>query len=140
MTLLQVQFRPYFATLLCVVALLFTASCNGDKGKVEGTNMLYGAGSKTWETDKQTDAAGDKVAMSDATKDAQFTFSSGMTYTAMEGGQSMNGTYTFDQGAKKLTLTPQGATAASDFTIETLTDDHLTLVGTSGAKMMFKKK
>ena len=120
--------------------MLLLAACGGDKGKVEGTNMLYGSGSKTWETDKQTDAAGDKVAMSDATKDAQFTFSSGMTFTAMEGGQSMNGAYTFDQAAKKLTLTPQGSTAAMDYTIETLTDDHLTLVGTSGAKMMLKAK
>lgn len=140
MTLSQVQFRPYFTMLLCVVALLFTASCNGDKGKVETTNMLYGAGSKTWETDKQTDATGDKVAMSDATKDAQFTFSSAMTYTAMEGGQSQTGAFTFDQGAKKLTLTPQGSTTAADFTIETLTADHLTLVGTSGSKMMLKAK
>ena len=140
MQLSSAHARSYFASLLCVVALLFTTACNGDKGKVESTNMLYGSGSKTWETDKQTDAAGDKVAMSDATKDAQFTFSSGMTFTAMEGGQSMNGAYTFDQAAKKLTLTPQGSTTAMDFNIETLTDDHLTLVGTTGSKMMLKAK
>ncbi|MGI4874825.1 MAG: hypothetical protein ACRYFX_27030 [Janthinobacterium lividum] len=123
------------------MGLLFMASCgNGDKGKVEGTNMLYGAGSKSWVTDKQTDAAGDKVAMSDAAKDAEFTFASGMTFTAMEGGKSMTGSYTFDQAGKKLTITPQGSPMAMDYTIETLTDDHLTLVGTSGAKMMLKAK
>ncbi len=131
------RFLSYFSVFLFALLL---ASCGGDKGKVEGTNMLYGAGSKTWETDKQTDAAGDKVAMSDATKDAVFTFSSGMTFTATEAGQAMNGTYTFDQAAKKLTITPQGSTTAMDYSIETLTDDHLTLVGTTGSKMMLKAK
>ncbi|MGI4833111.1 MAG: hypothetical protein ACRYFK_06570 [Janthinobacterium lividum] len=140
MTPFALSFRPYLATLLCAFALLFTAACGSDKGKVEGTNMLYGSGSKTWVTDKQTDAAGDKVAISDATKDAQFTFSSGMTFTATEGGQNMNGAFAFDQAAKKLTLTPQGSPTAMDYTIETLTDDKLTLVGTSGAKMMLKAK
>lgn len=130
--LLPYSFVLFFALLL--------SACNGDTGKVEGTNMLYGSGSKTWETDKQTDAAGDKVAMSDATKDAQFTFSSGMTFTATESGQNMTGTYTFDQAGKKLTLTPQSSPTAMDFTIETLTDDHLTLVGTTGSKMMLKAK
>ena len=132
-----VRFVPYAFFLFFALLL---GACNGDKGKVEGTNMLYGAGSKTWETDKQTDAAGDKVAMSDAAKDAQFTFSSGMTFTATEAGQNLTGTYTFDQAAKKLTLTPQGSPTAMDFSIETLTDDHLTLVGTTGSKMMLKAK
>ncbi|RZJ86307.1 MAG: hypothetical protein EOO60_13615, partial [Hymenobacter sp.] len=70
MSFSPVSFRSYFAPLLSVVALLFiVSSCGGDKGKVEGANTPYGSGSKTWVTDKQTDAAGDKVAMSDATKE-----------------------------------------------------------------------
>ncbi|RZK30529.1 MAG: hypothetical protein EOO63_06525, partial [Hymenobacter sp.] len=58
----HVSFRSYFASMLSALVFLFVvSSCGSDKGKVEGVNMLYGTSSKAWVTDKQTDAAGDKV-------------------------------------------------------------------------------
>jgi hypothetical protein len=131
-----VSFRSYFASLLSVVALLFVmSSCGSDKGKVEGVNMLYGTSSKAWVTDKQTDATGDKVKQDDAAQDQEISFASNGSYSG-----SQSGKYVFDQAAKTITMTPDGSTTSNTFNIETLTDDKLTLVGTSGAKLMLKSK
>jgi hypothetical protein len=131
-----VSFRSYFASLLNVVALLFiVSSCGNDKGKVEGVNMLYGTSSKVWVTDKQTDAAGDKVKQDDAAQDQEISFASNGTFSGTQSGK-----YVFDQAAKTITMTPDGSATSSTFNIETLTEDKLTLVGTSGAKLMLKAK
>jgi hypothetical protein len=131
-----VSFRSYFASLLSVVALLFiVSSCGNDKGKVEGVNMLYGTSSKVWVTDKQTDAAGDKVKQDDAAKDQEISFASNGTFSGTQSGK-----YVFDQAAKTITMTPDGSATSNTFNIETLTEDKLTLVGTSGAKLMLKAK
>lgn len=136
MNFTHVSFRSYFASLLSAVALLFiVSSCGSDKGKVEGVNMLYGTSSKAWVTDKQTDAAGDKVKQDDAAKDQEISFASNGTYSGTQSGK-----YVFDQAAKTITMTPDGSATSSTFNIETLTDSKLTLVGTSGAKLMLKTK
>jgi len=131
-----VSFRSYFASLLSVMALLFiVSSCGNDKGKVEGVNMLYVTSSKVWVTDKQTDAAGDKVKQDDAAKDQEISFASNGTFSGTQSGK-----YVFDQAAKTITMTPDGSATSNTFNIETLTEDKLTLVGTSGAKLMLKAK
>ena len=130
--------RPYFATLLCAFVLLFTAACGNDKGKVEGVNMLYGTNGKVWKTAKETDAAGDKVKQTDAQQDETLHFYPNNTYSATGAAGATNGKFTFDQGAKTLTLAPEGGSSANTFNIETLTDSKLTLVGTSGAKLVLE--
>lgn len=135
-SLSHVSFRSYFASLLSVVALLFiVSSCGNDKGKVEGVNMLYGSSSKAWVTDKQTDAAGDKMKQSDADENMEISFASNGTYAGTQSGK-----YVFDQAAKTITMTPDGSATSNTFNVETLTDSKLTLVGTSGAKLMLKSK
>lgn len=129
--------RPYLATLLCAFALLFTASCN-QAGKVEGASMLYGTNGKVWKTAKETSAAGDKVAQTDAQKDETLHFFANNTYSMTGAAGATQGKFSFDQGAKTLTLTPEGTGSSNTFNVETLTDSKLTLVGTSGAKLMLE--
>jgi len=138
MNFAHVSFRSYFASLLSVVALLIAvSSCGSDKGKVEGVNMLYGSSSKVWVTDKQTDAAGDKVKQEDAAKEQEISFASNGTYSGTQSGK-----YVFDQTAKTITMTPEGSPTSSTFNIETLTDDKLTLVNPNSpeTKLMLKAK
>jgi hypothetical protein len=131
--------RPYLASLLCVFALVFVAAaCGNDKGKVEGVNMLYGTSGKVWKTAKETDAAGDKVKQSDAQQEETLHMFSNNTYTMTGTAGAVQGKFSFDQGAKTLTLTPDAAGTANTFNVETLTDKKLTLVGTSGAKLMLE--
>ncbi|RZJ86990.1 MAG: hypothetical protein EOO60_12740 [Hymenobacter sp.] len=130
--------RPYLATLLCAFALLFMAACGNDKGKVEGVNMLYGTSGKVWKTAKETTAAGDKVKQTDAQQDETLHMFSNNTYSMTGAAGATTGKFSFDQGAKTLTLTPDGGATANTFNVETLTDSKLTLVGGSGAKLMLE--
>lgn len=119
--------RPYLATLLCVFALFCAASCS-EKGKVEGVNMLYGTNGKVWKTAKQTDAAGDKVKQTAAEENETIHFFANNTYSMTGAAGATNGKFTFDQGAKTLTMTPDGGSTSNTFNVETLTDSKLTLV------------
>jgi len=128
--------RSYAASLLCAFILLFAAaSCGNDKGKVEGVNMLYGTSGKVWKTAKETDAAGDKVKQTDAQEQETLHMFSNNTYTMTGTAGAVQGKFAFDQSAKTLTLTPEAGGTSNTFTVETLTDKKLTLVGTSGAKL-----
>ena len=123
-----------FALLLFAFSFVF-AACGNDKGKVEGINMLYGTSSKVWKTAKEVDATGDKVAQTAADESQSLHIYANNTYTMTGGTASSQGKFTFDQAGKTLTMTPDGATQSNTFTVETLTEKKLTLVGTSGAKM-----
>ncbi|MBC6611896.1 hypothetical protein H8B15_13260 [Hymenobacter sp. BT507] len=139
---MQTQLSPlrYITSLMALLVLLMAASCGNKEGKVEGVNMLYGENSKTWKTDKQTNAAGDKVKQSDADEDQRITFYANGQYNMMSGAQTMNGKYDFDQAGKTITMTQDGASQSNTFNVVTLTDDKLTLKGTSGAELHLEKE
>ncbi|NVO30183.1 lipocalin family protein [Hymenobacter lapidiphilus] len=125
---------------LFMFVLLFTAACGAKEGTVESVNQLYGTDSKTWKTDKEMNAAGDKVAQTDAMDDQRVTFYANGQYNMMSGAQTMNGKYTFDQGAKTITMMPDGAGQSNTFTVVTLTDDKLTLKGTDGSELRLERE
>ncbi|GAA4350489.1 hypothetical protein GCM10023185_08250 [Hymenobacter saemangeumensis] len=127
----------YLATFLLLLSFL-TISCGNDKGKVEGVNMLYGTDSKVWKTSKELDASGDKVKQTDDQKEERLQMFANGTFTLTRPSGAMSGNYTFDQAGKTITLTPSGSATSMTFTVETLTDDKLTLVGTDGSRMLLK--
>ncbi|UYZ62770.1 lipocalin family protein [Hymenobacter weizhouensis] len=133
MKTISAPFR-YLASLLVLLSL-FAASCSSKEGKVEGVNMLYGKDSKTWKTDKELDATGDKVKQTDSEEDERVTFFANGQYNMSSNAGAVSGKYTFDQAGKKITMTPNGATNANVFDVVTLTDDKLTLKGTDGSEL-----
>jgi hypothetical protein len=60
------------------------------------------------------------------------------TYSMTGAAGAVQGKFNFDQTAKTLTLTPDAGGTSNTFTVETLTDDKLTLVGSSGAKLVLE--
>ena len=134
----SVTLRSYAASLLCAFVLLFAAASCSDKGKVEGANMLYGTSGKVWKTAKETTAAGDKVKQTDAQQQETLHMFSNNTYSMTGAAGAVQGKFNFDQTAKTLTLTPDAGGTSNTFTVETLTDDKLTLVGSSGAKLVLE--
>jgi hypothetical protein len=124
----------YLASLLMLLAL-FTTSCGSKEGKVEGVNMLYGKDSKIWKTDKELSAGGDKVKQTDTQEDERITFFANGQYNMTSPAGAVNGKYTFDQGAKTIMMTPEGAAQSSTFSVVTLTDDKLTLKSPEGAEL-----
>ncbi len=135
----QLVARSFLASFALLLSL-FVVACGNDKGKVEAVNMLYGTDSKVWKTAKETDATGDKVKQTDAQQQEELRIFANGNYTMTSPAESVSGKYTFDQAAKTIMMTPTGATAGNQFTVETLTDNKLTLVGTTGAKLMLEKE
>ena len=126
----------YLASLLMLVAL-FTVGCN-QKNEVGDTSMLYGTDSKTWTTDKETSASGEKVAQTDTDKKTELKFYANGTYNMASPQQSMQGKYTFDQTANKITLTPNGSPNSMAFDVVNLTKDKITLKAPDGSQMMLE--
>ncbi|MFD1467285.1 hypothetical protein ACFQ48_03535 [Hymenobacter caeli] len=135
----QLVARSFLASFVLLLSL-FVVACGNDKGKVEAVNMLYGTDSKVWKTAKETSATGEKMSQTDQQKQEELRIFANGNYTMTSPTESTSGKYTFDQAGKTIMMTPQGATAGNQFTVETLTDDKLTLVGTSGAKLMLEKQ
>lgn len=131
--------RFYAATLLLLLSV-FAISCGGKEGTVEGVNMLYGKDSKVWKTAKEKDASGNKVAETSAQEQERLQIFANGQYTMTSPQQSVSGKYSFDQAAKTITMTPNGSTTANTFTVETLTDDKLTLKAATGASLMLEKE
>jgi hypothetical protein len=130
----------YVASLLLLLSLFVTA-CGNDKGKVEGVNMLYGTDSKVWKTAKETDNTGDKVKQTDAQKQQELHVFANGNYTMTDGAAgAVSGKYTFDQAAKTIAFTPEGSATSNTFSVETLTDDKLTLKSADGATLMLEKE
>jgi len=138
---MKTHFAPlrYLASLLMLL-VLFTASCGNKEGKVEGVNMLYGTESKVWKTDKELSAAGDKVKQTDTQEDERITFFANKQYNMTSPAGAVNGKYEFDQAAKKITMTPDGAAQSNTFDVVTLTDDKLTLRSPEGAELRLEKE
>jgi len=126
----------YLASLLVLVSL-FTFSCK-QENKVGETNLLYGTESKVWKTDKETSATGDKVAQTSADKKTELRFYANGNFNMTSPAQSMQGKYTFDQAAKKITLTPEGAPNSMSFDVMNLTKDEITLKAPDGSQMMLE--
>ncbi len=117
---------------------LFTVACGSDKGKVEGVNMLYGTDSKVWKTAKELDSTGDKVKQTSAQKQEELRIFANGTYNMTGATGAISGKYTFDQAGKTITMTPDGSATSNTFTVETLTDDKLTLKSADGAALMLE--
>lgn len=131
--------RAYAATLLLLLSI-FAVACSSKEGTVEGVNMLYGKDSKVWKTAKVKDASGSKVGQTDAQDEERLQIFANGQYTMTSPQASVSGKYAFDQAAKTITMTPNGNPTANTFTVETLTDDKLTLKSATGASLMLEKE
>lgn len=129
----------YFAGLLLGLSLFATA-CVGARGKVESVSMLYGTDSKVWKTAHETDAFGEKVKQTDGMKQEELRMFADGTYRMTSATATVVGKYTFDQANKSITLIPDGSDVSSTFTVETLTNDRLTLKSVTGAALVLEAR
>jgi hypothetical protein len=117
-----------------LLLLTVLVSCGG-KDKVGSDSLISGASSKTWHTDKEVDATGDKEKLSDAEKQQNIQFYADGRF-AMGGGAALQtGTWAFDQAAKQLTLNFEGQSNSENFEVLKLTDDEMRLKAADGSEM-----
>ena len=121
------------ATLVLFISLLSACS---QEGKVGEASSLYGTTSKKWMLDKETGAGGDKVDQPEG--DQSFTFFQNGTYNMSTSMETQTGKYSFDQAAKKITMTSGDTDMETSFAVTTLTDSHLTLTAPDGSAIKLK--
>lgn len=124
--------HAFYAFVLFVLSL--NLAC-GNKDKAGSTSMLYGESSKKWTTDKEKNAAGDKVDQSADDKSTSLTFFANGNYSMTSNSQTMSGKYTYDQAGKSITMTPEGAPTSMTFQVTNLDDDDMTLQAPDGSTM-----
>src|SRR5690606_15843757 len=114
---LKVLMNTAFAMLLTILMV----SCGG-KDEAGSESMLSGASSKTWKTNKELNAAGDKEKLTDAEKQQNLQFYADGRF-AMGGASTLQtGTWTYDQAAKKLSLQFEGQDVQETFDVVKLDD------------------
>ena len=126
----------FMKSAVMMLLMVVFVSCGGDKAGTE--SMLSGTSSKTWKAKKEMDAAGDKEKLTDAEKEQNLQFYADGRF-AMGGASTLQtGTWTYDQGAKKLTLQFEDQNVSENFDVLKLSDDELRLRAGDGSEMVME--
>ncbi|WP_162427798.1 lipocalin family protein [Pontibacter pudoricolor] len=126
----------FLKTALTMLLAVTLVSCGGDKAGTE--SMLSGTSSKTWKAKKELNTEGDKEKLTDAEKEQNIQFYADGRF-AMGGASTLQtGTWTYDQGAKKLTLQFEDQNVSENFDVLKLSDDELRLKAGDGSEMIME--
>ena len=125
--------------LLTMMFAVVLVSCGGED-KVGTESLISGASSKTWEINKELNAAGDKEKLSKSEKQETMQFYSDGRFALSGGGTLQTGTWSFDQAAKKLTLQFEGQDVTENFDVAKLEDDKMELRAADGSVMELETK
>jgi hypothetical protein len=131
------QVKAYWSFMMAFLLVAVMTSCGGNE-KVGNENMISGGSSKTWKAQKETTASGDKDKLTNEEKQETMQFYSDGRFAMSGGGSLETGTWSYDQAAKRLSLTFEGQDMTENFTVEKLTDKEMTLIAGDGSKMVMK--
>ncbi|MGV3638949.1 MAG: lipocalin family protein [Adhaeribacter sp.] len=121
-------------TLICLTLLLLASSCK-EKTSVGSSSDISGNESKTWKTDKETTATGDKDKLSSEEKKQEIQFFANGSFSMRSPSQNSSGKWTYDTMARTLTLQFVGSDNTETFQVTNLTKDKMTLVAADNSKM-----
>ncbi len=133
---LKKTFRQWQAILTLTLVVLL-ASCGG-KESAGNQTMISGGSSKTWKASKETNAAGDKEKLSGEEKQETMQFYSDGRFALGGGSALQTGTWSYDQAAKKLSLTFEGQGTSETFDVTKLSEKEMTLKASDGSEMQMK--
>lgn len=126
-----------YLLLLSFTFLLFAAGCQ-KKDTVGTASMLTGADSKTWKTEKETTAAGEKDKLTKDEKQQEIQFFANGSFSMRSPTQNASGKWTYDAMAKSLSLQFVGSDLTENFQVLNLTDDELKLQAADGSQMILE--
>ena len=123
-----------FLTLVSFTLLLGAASCQ-QKDTVGNASMLTGADSKTWKTEAETTASGEKDKITSDEKKQEIQFFANGSFSMRSPTQNASGKWTYDAMAKNLSLQFVGSDLTENFQVLSLTNDDLKLQAKDGSMM-----
>lgn len=105
------------------------------KSDQPAAQLISGVTSKTWYPDEAKTAGGDNENLSSTEKKENWVFYSNGTMSMNLSTQAMQGRWSYDEGSKTLTITPDGSTTARSFTVTKLDEDDMKLSTSDGSVM-----
>ncbi|WP_242926592.1 lipocalin family protein [Pontibacter vulgaris] len=123
--------------ILTLMLVFVLASCGGKES--EGNqSMISGGSSKTWKSSKELTASGEKDKLSSEEKQETMQFYSDGRFALGGGDALQTGTWSYDQAAKKLSLTFEGQDVAETFDVTSLSEKEMHLKAADGSEMHMK--
>jgi Lipocalin-like domain len=127
----------HYLTFFCLSFFLLAVSCK-EKNTVGSSTNISGNESKTWKTEKETTAGGEKDKLSSEEKKQEIQFFANGSFSMRSPSQNSSGKWTYDGMARTLTLQFVGSDMTENFQVLNLTDDEMTLQAADGSKMELK--
>jgi hypothetical protein len=127
----------HYLTYFCLSFFLLAVSCK-EKNTVGSSTNISGNESKTWKTEKETTAGGEKDKLSSEEKKQEIQFFANGSFSMRSPSQNSSGKWTYDAMARTLTLQFVGSDMTENFQVLNLTDDEMTLQAADGSKMELK--
>lgn len=121
-------------TFLCLTMLLLASGCK-EKTSVGSASDISGNESKTWITEKETTASGDKDKLSSEEKKQEIQFFANGSFSMRSPSQNSSGKWTYDTMARTLTLQFVGSDNTETFQVTNLTKNKMTLVAADNSTM-----
>jgi len=100
--------------------------------------MIAGTSSKIWKAEREYDAAGDKVDMTDEEADETMRFYANGNFSIQAASDMANGTWSYDAMANNLSLVFEGEDVSENFNVTKISQDEIILVAGDGSRMILK--
>lgn len=117
--------------------LIITASCGGNNDKdMAPEEMIAGTSSKIWKAEREYDASGDKVDMTDEEADETMRFYADGNFSIQAASEMASGTWSYDGATNSLSMVFDGEDVSENFSVTQLSTDEITLVAGDGSKLV----
>lgn len=115
----------------------FSFSCNRQENKT-GRELIAGDSSKTWRASKQTTAAGNNERLSKEERQDVMQFYANGTFTINTANQANNGTWTYNDTNKTLSLQFPDENVTQNFQVMELSAKEMQVRGGDGTAMTLR--
>ena len=112
---------------------ILTFSCG--KKESDPQKIFAGESSKKWKADRETTSTGEKDPLTKEEKKEVFEFYSSGKFNISGGSEITNGTWSYDNAGKSLTLKIDNAPVTESFVVEKLENDEIKLKAADGSTM-----
>lgn len=130
------SFRILYAFIFIFLASL-GYSCNSDSNK-SGRELIAGTSSKTWRATKEENAAGDTERLSKDERNDVMQFYANGNFTINTLNEASNGTWTYNDNNKTLSLQFADANVTENFQVLELKENQMRVRGGDGGEMTLK--
>ncbi|CAN5892099.1 hypothetical protein BH24BAC1_BH24BAC1_06260 [soil metagenome] len=127
----------FTAVYLFLILASFSFGCNQKENKT-GRELIAGNSSKTWHASKLKNAAGNKESLSKEERQDVMQFYANGTFTINTANQANNGTWTFNDNTKTLSLQFPDENVTQNFQVTDISEKEMQVRAGDGTDMTLR--